>query len=541
MLGAMPNAPVAAAERPWPGGWRSCSSVAWAWGSWSSTMPSRHPVLPFPLNAAALNASRSSPTGPWLKCSSRSPWIPVPASCWKPPGKVKTPPDTPNLDRTCRRASGSPPPARSSPQPRKRIDSRCTPTSLASTLPVVVAPEHTRDFTTWTEIIGDSSVLMGNPLHNSAAHAAARSAVAEVQNDTVSKQQLTQAVVSRTVSGDSGQPTTDEAELLENSVNQGRSVVVSEENFLDFAKTHPRGDEVRALVPDSGAWLLDYPLLVPSEAAHRNETIAQAADEIASFLTSESGREVLAEQSLRGKDGRRVPDSRSAPMSQRLSVEDELDWNRLMTTWGRQTSAHNALYVLDASDSMASENPPAHRSYWRTAVDSTVIRLQFIPTRDSIGLWRSAATDDSDRTSQELVPIRRMDEYVDGTPQRKELQDALARANYEEDVPSGLYATTLDAFREVKANYREGAVNSVVIISSGSSDRGTASELSSLVRTLKQEQDQDKPVHIVTMAITDGDPPQDLSEIAEATGGTSHSAATLQDIQERYLHTLSTY
>ena len=413
--------------------------------------------------------------------------------------------------------------------------------SLASTLPVVVAPEHTRDFTTWTDIIGDSSVLMGDPLHNSAAHAAARSAVAEVQNNTVSKQQLTQAVISRTVSGDSGQSAADEAELLENSVNQGRSVVVSEENFLDFVRTHPRGDEVRALVPESGAWLLDYPLLVPSEAADRNATIAQAADEIAAFLSSERGGDVLAEQRLRGADGRRVPDSRSAPMSHRLSVEDELDWNRLMTTWSRQTSAHNALYVLDASESMGRENTPANRSYWRTAVDSTVIRAQFIPTRDSIGLWRSAVGDDSDRTSQELVPMRRMDDYVDGAPQRKQLQDALAEAKHEEDAPSGLYSTALDAFREVKNNYREGAVNSVVIISDDSENRGTTAELNELVRTLKQEQDQEKPVYIVTMAIGEGDPPQDLKEISEATGGTSHSAATLQDIQEQYLHTLSAY
>ena len=413
--------------------------------------------------------------------------------------------------------------------------------SLATTSPVIVAPEHTRDFTTWTDVIADNSVQMGNPSQDGAAHAATRSAAAEVQNNTVSEQQLRRAMISRTVSGTSTQEAVDEAELLENSVNQGRRVVVSEKSYLDFVRTHPRGDEVRALVPDSGAWLLDYPLLVPSEAANRNATIAQAAEEIAAFLESDRGREVLSEHRVRGVEGRRLPDSRSAPISHRLFVEDESDWQRLMTTWTRQTSAHNALYVLDASRSMGRENPQAERSFWQTAVDSTVIRSQFIPTRDSIGLWTSFATEGSDPSHQELVPIRRMDEYVDDSPHRQRVQDALARAELHEDAESGLYSTTLDAFRAVQQNYREGAVNSVVIISDDSQDRGDTEKLNDLVRTLKQEQDREKPVYIVTIAISGGDPPQDLKEISEATGGTSHAGASLQDIQERYLHTLATF
>lgn len=407
--------------------------------------------------------------------------------------------------------------------------------SLATSSPVVVAPEHTRDFTTWTDVIADNSVVMGNPLNDSAAHAATRSAVAEVQNNTVSKQQLNRAMIARTVSGESGHSTSNEIDLLEASVSQSRNVVVSEKGFLDFVETHPQGDQVRALVPDSGAWLLDYPLLVPSEAARRNETIAQAAQEIATYLGSERGREVLSEHHLRGVDGRRLPDARSAASSHRLQVEDEVPWQRLMTTWSRQTSPHNALYVLDASESMGRENPDADRSYWRTAVDSTVIRTRFIPTRDSVGLWTSPAADGADKPYQQLVPIRRMDEYVHGSPQRQMIQDALAGTDFTKDSDSGLYPTALAAFREVQKNFRDGAVNTVVLISDGTDTRGDAEDLNELVRTLKQEQDREKPVYIVTLAITDGEPPQDLKEISEATGGTSHAGGSLQDIQERYL------
>ncbi|WP_315277294.1 VWA domain-containing protein [Kocuria carniphila] len=366
-------------------------------------------------------------------------------------------------------------------------------------------------------------------------------AVAEVQNNTVSKQQLNRAMIARTVSGESGHSTSNEIDLLEASVSQSRNVVVSEKGFLDFVETHPQGDQVRALVPDSGAWLLDYPLLVPSEAARRNETIAQAAQEIATYLGSERGREVLSEHHLRGVDGRRLPDARSAASSHRLQVEDEVPWQRLMTTWSRQTSPHNALYVLDASESMGRENPDADRSYWRTAVDSTVIRTRFIPTRDSVGLWTSPAADGADKPYQQLVPIRRMDEYVHGSPQRQMIQDALAGADFTKDSDSGLYPTALAAFREVQKNFRDGAVNTVVLISDGTDTRGDAEDLNELVRTLKQEQDREKPVYIVTLAITDGEPPQDLKEISEATGGTSHAGGSLQDIQERYLHTLSVF
>lgn len=121
------------------------------------------------------------------------------------------------------------------------------------------------------------------------------------------------------------------------------------------------------------------------------------------------------------------------------------------------------------------------------------------------------------------------------------IQDALAGADFTKDSDSGLYPTALAAFREVQKNFRDGAVNTVVLISDGTDTRGDAEDLNELVRTLKQEQDREKPVYIVTLAITDGEPPQDLKEISEATGGTSHAGGSLQDIQERYLHTLSVF
>lgn len=413
--------------------------------------------------------------------------------------------------------------------------------SVASSPPVVVTGQQGKEFTSWTEVIGDKSVVMGDPMRNCATHAAVRSATAEFEAGVVSKQQLRQAMTSRALGSASPTQPLNERELLDSTVTEGRSVVVSERSYLEWIADHPEQDHLRALTPNSGAWLLEYPLLVPTEGAARNTTIAQAANEIARYLASDQGQAALSDQYLRAASGSRLPDARSVALAHPLQVSEEADWNRLMTTWSRQTSAHNTLYLLDASGSMGRENRAANRSYWQTAVDSTVIRTQFVPVRDSLGLWTSAQMPNAQQPYERLVPPRPLDDTTDGATQRKRIQNGLAEADVAKNSKSGLYDATLAAFREIKNNYQAGAVNSVVVISDDSPNHGDAKKLQELVRTLKREQSQQQPVHIVTMAISEHGAPQDLQEIAEATGGTSHAAATLQDIQEQYLHALSVF
>lgn len=130
----------------------------------------------------------------------------------------------------------------------------------------------------------------------------------------------------------------------------------------------------------------------------------------------------------------------------------------------------------------------------------------------------------------ELEPIRKMDQVVDGVTQRERLVAGIAGLSERTGGATGLYDSTLAAFRTVQASYDSRAINSVILFTDGANEDPESLDLEQLRETLQRERYPAKPVVIVTIGITEDADAETLKKISAATGGTSYVARAPQDI-----------
>ena len=103
---------------------------------------------------------------------------------------------------------------------------------------------------------------------------------------------------------------------------------------------------------------------------------------------------------------------------------------------------------------------------------------------------------------------------------------------------TGLYDTTLAAFRQVKEGYDPDFINSVIVFTDGSNEDPDSISLDELLETLRAEQDPTAPVVIVTIGITEDADAAVLQQISAATGGSSYLARNPAEIPNVFVNAL---
>jgi len=127
---------------------------------------------------------------------------------------------------------------------------------------------------------------------------------------------------------------------------------------------------------------------------------------------------------------------------------------------------------------------------------------------------------------------------VDGTTQRARLVQKIRALKPKVGGSTGLYDTTLAAFREVRKTYDPKAINSVILLTDGANEDPGSISLKELIAALKKSQDPTKPVVIVTIGITEDADAKVLKAISDATGGSSYIARDPADIPTVFLTAL---
>ncbi len=96
---------------------------------------------------------------------------------------------------------------------------------------------------------------------------------------------------------------------------------------------------------------------------------------------------------------------------------------------------------------------------------------------------------------------------------------------------TGLYDTTLAAFRPASQNYAYGRLNAVMVITDGrNEDPGSVSLERVCWPTLRREFDGIKPVRIITVAYGADADLGVLKRIADVTGGATYQAPTAAEV-----------
>jgi Ca-activated chloride channel homolog len=206
-----------------------------------------------------------------------------------------------------------------------------------------------------------------------------------------------------------------------------------------------------------------------------------------------------------------------------------------LRTWSAVTLEARMLTVIDVSGSMR-QDAGQGRTRIELARDAAVTALRLYPDSAKIGLWAFSVLLDAPADWLSLTEVGRLSNDIDGSTRRDQL---LAEA---QTLPSlvgggtGLYDTTLAAFRTVRAGYDPARVNSVVLLTDGrNEDDPIGINLRTLLRTLRAEFDPARPVPIITIGMGPGADIETLRRISETTGGKAYQALDPNDIETVFL------
>jgi Ca-activated chloride channel homolog len=292
-----------------------------------------------------------------------------------------------------------------------------------------------------------------------------------------------------------------------------------------------------AVYPKEGTLVADHPWVV-LRAPWVDEAKQRAAAGFLDYLQSEPIQTRFQEAGFRTSEGRAgpqlseanglVPDQPArvlAPPAPKVVAAALQSWNA-----ARKRS--NVLAVFDVSGSMKEEVPGTGGKTKMDLVKSATSQaLALFAPETNLGTWVFSSNLAGPRDWAESVPIGPTNARLpNGKLRRQVLAESLA-ALQATDGDTGLYDTSLAAFRAVQRNYAPQRINIVVLLTDGINDDPTGGiNRAELLRRLKAEQDKERPVQIITVAYGANADAASLKLISQATGGLAYVSRDPRDI-----------
>jgi hypothetical protein len=132
---------------------------------------------------------------------------------------------------------------------------------------------------------------------------------------------------------------------------------------------------------------------------------------------------------------------------------------------------------------------------------------------------------------REVLPARRLDQRIAATTHRQRHLDELGRLPGLVGGDASLYDTVVAAYRQATKFHDPQMSNMVFVISDAPDDSRSALDLDELIAELRGLADPERPVHLVTIGVSDAADTDALATIAEATGAGSYVAESPRDLE----------
>jgi Ca-activated chloride channel family protein len=292
-----------------------------------------------------------------------------------------------------------------------------------------------------------------------------------------------------------------------------------------------------AIYPKEGTLEADHPWVV-LRAPWVDDAKRRAAASFLDYLRSEPIQARFQAAGFRTSEGRPGPQLSQAngllpdQPSRVLAPPAPKVVAAALESWNAARKRSNVLAVYDVSGSMKEEVPgSAGRTKIDIVKDAAGQALALFAPETNLGTWLFSTNLVGKRDWVESVPIGPTNARLpNGKIRRQVLAEALNRLRAT-DGDTGLYDTTLAAFRALQRSYAPQRINIVVLLTDGiNDDPGGGITRAELLRRLKTEQDKKRPVRIITIAYGANADAASLKMISDATGGLAFVSRDPRDI-----------
>ena len=387
----------------------------------------------------------------------------------------------------------------------ERTDATTVSEQELSNSPVVVGPTET-EAANWTEVLADPAVELGRSRDDEGTKALIARALHEAQDDPRVEEQLDQTFKLRALNEGDITPVVDAPQRMDNSEKQAASGPTESSAPEDepapaaAAGAAPGGPAPTHTVVTRGEW-------EEWESAHPQTKL----------VASTPG----------GKD------------DSEFSAVDDTTLQKSLDQWAQLAKPFHSLVAIDVSGSMGYQALPNGATRMDLTAGAAVAAVEMFPDHDALGLWVFSRNLDGAKDYMEIAPVEELGAEENGMTHRENLLANQSALQYMQGSYTGLYDTTLAAFRQVLEDDAPDSLKTVIVLTDGEDiDEGSIG-LENLLKALEDEQDPESPVRIITVGISADANEDVLKQISEATGGSSHIAEQPEDIQDVFIEALT--
>lgn len=371
--------------------------------------------------------------------------------------------------------------------------------------PVVVVAHTKTRANTWSGVLGDPAVELGRPSEDAGTKALISRALREAQDD----QKL--------------RTTTDESFKLRARTEGDAGPVLDAQQRLQNLEQRPSPTSTPPATPDTATF---------AAAAGAASGGPQPTATVVSRAQWDEYRSQHPDTTLVASTPGGRPDGD-------FLTADDAELQSSLAEWAHLAEPFHALAAIDISGSMGEPVAPDGTTRMDLTVGAATMAVKLFPEHDALGVWEFSRNLDGDKDYREVTPIEEMSAEDGGITQRDRLMQDAESLRYIPKGYTGLYDTTLAAYRKVLHDDAPGSLKTVILLTDGIDQDPDSIGLDNLLKALKDEQDPDNPVRIITVGISQDADEAVLRQIADATGGSAHIARTPQDIQKVFVRALT--
>ncbi|MFE0189705.1 substrate-binding and VWA domain-containing protein [Streptomyces sp. NPDC058989] len=322
---------------------------------------------------------------------------------------------------------------------------------------------------------------------------------------------------------------------------RNQALLLSEQAAYAHNTRADGGPRLELFYPKDGAAQLTYPYTLVDDGALSPEQ-TRAANRFLTLLGEPGGQRTLRAHGFRPGNGAavaKVVDTAGGRAAQPYAVAPAdqptaKELRALLGMWTITVQSARICTVVDVSASMGSQVPGrGGQSRMDLARNSLLQALATFTPEDEVGLWKFATLLDGGKDYVELSPTSRLgDRGEDGATHRDALAAAFGSLAPAPHGATGLYDTTLAAYRSARATYASGKFNAVVVVTDGANDDVGGISLGALVGELKKLSSPDRPVPLIALAIGPEADESTLERIVAPTGGSAHRVGDPSQIHQ---------